>query len=745
MTGLDNANVKEGGAKIDTNNIATTIGQALVHGGVAATDGGLIKSGSGTLTLTGNNTYTGTTEVQVGTLSLGRVGGTLLDTAAVNVNGGILDVANAESVGAVTLTSGTISGAAALTGSSYTLKSGTVSSQLAGSGIILTKDTGGTATLGGTQAYTGATNIDAGTLNITGSLVSAISVNSGGTLSGEGSTSSSLNFGSGTSYFNYDATTGTAFTAASVSLDPSALVLLTPSGSGSSLVLTNSAGFAGGVIPSGFAPTARGNLSLSNLNKDLNFTATAAANLKWSGANGINPTFWDVVNTVNWTNGGSPDRFYANDAVTFDDTASSFDVAVQGASVSPGAVIFGNSTNAYTLSGGAVNGTTLTKTGTNTLTISNANTFSGGTTISDGTLQLGNGSTATGSISGAILNNAALVTNYGSNNVTVGNDISGSGSLTQSGSGTVSLTGTNSYGTTLISAGTLQIGSGSTTGTLGSGAVTNNATLAFNRSGTTTVSNAIGGSGAVTKLGSGSVTLSSGNSYSGLTTVSVGGLIASTNNALGTNATGTTVTPGASLGFSGGINYSTTEKITGSGVGTTVANSGALIAVQRGFIQSVSGNNTFAGNIEINATGVSRIGTQDGAQLTLSGSITRATGITGVQIVFRAGGTTGDFITLSNSGNSWDTDALIFTGATTGTAGVRLGVDNGLPTTQTITGASSTTAATTLDLNGYNQTLSGLINSVAVNASTLTISNSSTSTTPRSPLTPWPTRHPGQV
>ena len=74
MTGINTANIRDGGAVIDTNGNNITIDQALVHstiGGDAGIDGGLTKSGgSGTLTLTNTNTYTGPTNVNVGTLAL---------------------------------------------------------------------------------------------------------------------------------------------------------------------------------------------------------------------------------------------------------------------------------------------------------------------------------------------------------------------------------------------------------------------------------------------------------------------------------------------------------------------------------------------------------------------------------------------------------------------------------------------------------------------------------------------------
>jgi autotransporter-associated beta strand protein len=101
----------------------------------------------------------------------------------------------------------------------------------------------------------------------------------------------------------------------------------------------------------------------------------------------------------------------------------------------------------------------------------------------------------------------------------------GTFNLVKSGSGTQILAGNNTYnGTTTVNGGTLQIGDGGTTGTLGGGGVTNNAALVFNRSDSPTVANPISGSGSVTKAGTGTLTLSGPNSYTGNTTVSAGTL-----------------------------------------------------------------------------------------------------------------------------------------------------------------------------------------------------------------------------
>ena len=109
--------------------------------------------------------------------------------------------------------------------------------------------------------------------------------------------------------------------------------------------------------------------------------------------------------------------------------------------------------------------------------------------------------------------------------MTFGGVVSGTGALTQLGHGTTTLTGANTYtGGTTISAGTLQIGNGAGTGTLGTGARSNNAALIFNRTGTLTVASAISGTGTVTKLGAGTTILTGANTYTGTTTISAGTL-----------------------------------------------------------------------------------------------------------------------------------------------------------------------------------------------------------------------------
>ncbi|MFA6173750.1 MAG: autotransporter-associated beta strand repeat-containing protein [Kiritimatiellales bacterium] len=116
--------------------------------------------------------------------------------------------------------------------------------------------------------------------------------------------------------------------------------------------------------------------------------------------------------------------------------------------------------------------------------------------------------------------------------LTVSGVISGtSGSnLTKSDLGTLVLSGDNSYsGTTTISGGTLQIGAGGLTGTLGTGDVINNGSLVFKRTNTMTVANNISGSGSVsyipTGTKAGTYTVTGNNTYTGDTVISNGNTV----------------------------------------------------------------------------------------------------------------------------------------------------------------------------------------------------------------------------
>ena len=146
-------------------------------------------------------------------------------------------------------------------------------------------------------------------------------------------------------------------------------------------------------------------------------------------------------------------------------------------------------------------------------------------------------------------NNGTLVFNR-SNSYTFSGLVSGTGGVTQLGSGTTILTADNTYtGGTTISAGTLQLGAGGATGGI-VGNVVNNGGLVFNRGNGYAFGGVISGTGSVTQQGAGTTVLSGNNSYTGATTVSAGGLYV---NGDQTAATGATTVNNATLGGKGVI------------------------------------------------------------------------------------------------------------------------------------------------------------------------------------------------
>jgi autotransporter-associated beta strand protein len=264
----------------------------------------------------------------------------------------------------------------------------------------------------------------------------------------------------------------------------------------------------------------------------------------------------------------------------------------------------------------------LTKTGTGTLTLSRNNGYSGGTTISNGVLSLGNSNalksstldySSSGTISfGALtevnlgglqgLKNLALTNASGgavalnvggSNSSTIySGALSGAGALAKLGTGTLTLSGDNTYsGGTTISAGALQVGNGGTTGSLGSDNVTNNASLIFNRSGSITVSNMITGTGNLIHLGTGTTTLGAANTYTGDTKVSQGTLALGANGSFASTSSAQ-IASGATLDLA-----SHNQTLADAKVNGTLAGSGILT-----INGTLSGSGTIISDTVVNGT-----------------------------------------------------------------------------------------------------------------------------------------------
>ncbi len=203
-----------------------------------------------------------------------------------------------------------------------------------------------------------------------------------------------------------------------------------------------------------------------------------------------------------------------DDGVLIADNADSLGT---GAVANSGVLQVGEGELENTLSGTG----SLVKTGTGELTLSGDNSYSGGTTITDGTLTADHADSLG---SGDIDNSGVLQVGEGE----LENTLSGSGSLVKTGTGELTLNGDNTYsGGTTITGGTLTADHADS---LGTGAIANSGVLQV---GEGELENTLSGSGSLVKTGTGELTLSGDNSYSGATTITDGTLIAANVNALG--------------------------------------------------------------------------------------------------------------------------------------------------------------------------------------------------------------------
>lgn len=464
---------------------------------------GLTKNGPATLTLSGSNSFAGPLTVNQGAL---LVNGPC-------TGGGLVTVGSGATLGG----SGTIAAAVVVTNG----------------GTLLGGATNGLGTLTVNTLKLGAVPADNLTLNCaanTSGVAGNISVvNSGGLTN------------NGRLVINVGGVTPGA---------PGAYTLVSYAG-----VMQGAGTIVGGTLPANCTGYVTNNPAASAI--QLVVTSINIPVITWVGAP-LNT--WDLLGSNTWkvATNGQPTSYVDGDLVRFDDTASNYLVNLT-TTAAPGGIILSNNVNPYLIMGnGQMAGYTgLTKTGAGLVTLLTTNSYTGATLITAGTLALG----APGAIPGGpgagnvtvngtldvagfspTLNNlsgSGIVDNQtvgGSPVLTVASTASalfsgaiqnatGALGLNLAGSGTLTLTGTNTYGgPTVITGGTLQLGAGGASGTAGLGTIVNNGVLAFNRSDSNNVANDITGSGNLQQNGPGTTLLSGNLTYSGVTYANAGTL-----------------------------------------------------------------------------------------------------------------------------------------------------------------------------------------------------------------------------
>jgi len=408
-----------GGTLLDENTLASSIGD---NGGATA----VTKSGAGKWVLTGTNTYSGVTTIANGQLQVGAGGasGTIGSGAIVNSGGLTFNRTGTVTVG------GAISGTGALT-----------------------NDGSGTVILTANNSYSGVTVINAGTLqagnggatgqlpsgtpivnnglliyNTTGNFVSA---GFNATISGTGNVRVQLGNVKAVGQNTYTGWTR---------IDPGAAFQVTEGATGNLLssVVTNNGtlifgrqdtgvfGYSNNIVGSGKVlreinnVQGGGDVTLAGTNSYTGGTYIGGGGIILG--DGINPGSGKIVGNVIFTNSpvGDGNRFlqfnFPEDTV-FTNTISS--VVSGGANGNRGRIV---------------------KISPYTLTLTANNTYQDGTTITEGTLQVGNGGTSGAIGSGGVTLTAILAFNR-SDSLTIAGAISGAGSMYQYGSGITSLTG----------------------------------------------------------------------------------------------------------------------------------------------------------------------------------------------------------------------------------------------------------------------------------------------------------------
>jgi autotransporter-associated beta strand protein len=595
-------------------------GNTVFSGILGNGSGGLVKNGTGTLTLRGLNTFTGGTTVNGGTLDLANGGALMYSTLTVPASGIVFD----QTVGNAAFTLGGLAGTGNLALQNNAASPAPVALTVGGNnstttywGVLsgsgsFTKTGTGSVWLMGNNSYSGGTTVVAGTLE------------------------------------TYPATLPNYGTSGKVTVANGATLAVCVSGSSGwttsnvqSLLANNSSGFASGSVLGfdtsngsfNYGLTIAGSMGVAKLTSNM---LTLSGSNTYTGPTTITGGTLNLANTAALLNStlvaptGSAYLTFdpSIHAATFGGLSGSGSLSLQNTAAVT-LTVGGN--NASTVYSGALSGSGgLIKAGSaGTLTLIATNSYTGGTTIAAGTLQLGDGTSGHDGVipaTGGISNSGALVFNLYGPQTYLG-AISGSGSLATIGANTLTLCGSNTFtGGTMISGGTLQLGDG-TSGHDGSlaaaGGVINNGTLAFNLYGPETYSGNIIGLGSLTKAGS-TLTLSGSNTFSGTTTVSGGTLTLANGNALlgstviaptaGSLSFSSSVSPasfafgalsgGGNIGLLNTNNAAVALTVGGNNATTTysgvLSGSGSLTKAGIGAM-TLTGSNTFTGGITVGA------------------------------------------------------------------------------------------------------------------------------------------------
>jgi len=539
-------------------------------------------------------------------------------------------------------------------------------------------------------------------------------------------------------------------------------------------VTAGSYAFSSGAIggSGGISMSSSGTLTFTARNTFTGGLTVNAGEVRLSNGNFSNPGMANnASNTLTINNGGTV-TMTATDV--YGGSGGSFPVIVTPVVINAGGLLRNsgatlNGLGPLTLAGGTLDGTSPQATSNISFAVSGTVTVNGGattSTISGTGIGLGTGS-GRSTVTFNVADGAAATDLQVSGTLVNGFDnwpTARASSVVKAGAGTMVLSAANTFtGTTTIAAGTLQVGSGGTAGSIASSAAitgSTGATLVFNRTDNYggSYANPISGGIGLTQAGPGTLTLSGSNTYTGNTTVSSGVLAISDTTALpGWDTAGRlSVASGAALAVGNSVSDASvvtlvstgSNFLAGSAIGfdTTAGNRTVASAIPGntlgglGLVKAGSGTltlsaaNTYTGTTSINAgtlalTGAGTIASTGAVNATASGATLDISGITAAGLTIGSlTGAAGSAVTLGGKSLTvGDATSTTFAGAIGGSGGSLVKQGSGqltLSGTNTFTGGLTVNAGEVRLSNG-NFSNPGMANNAS---NTLTINNGGTVT-----------------